>query len=274
MQTLASPHSSDAEQSDISNTPRAPRKRARRTEEPELDHPRLNELRRQSRIDAENSHAYVSETRRKKAIISRVKTARQASNKKSAEICRMSKQLYIEKLEDEIIVEEEEYRGVMNRLLIQAEQNLRMEHRIREFEECREMEARGKSWLCQDNSNVAKRHLALDGLFVDGGELTEVAGDVHVLEKASWCSDDCLDVDEFGERESLFGTHVEETVFLSPPKKRRVSKHSCVSEAGTTVCAEMMESYGKKNDAIFERVMSPVSVMAPPHVVDLAAVHL
>lgn len=119
-----------------------------RTED-SIDHPRLNRIRKDSRLAAELEHAQKNKGHQilRRHIISKVKTRRQASNKKSAEICRYSKLIYINNLEHELGQEEDDYLQIMQSIFEETENIMKTREQIRRIRDAREKESREQSWL-------------------------------------------------------------------------------------------------------------------------------
>lgn len=142
--------------------------------EQSIDHPRLNELRKVARVEAEIDHAEKSKLKinHKRCSISKVKTKRQASNKRSAEICRDAKTIYIKYLEHDLFQEEEDYRLVMQSIFKQTEQTMKIREQIKRIEDANEKKSQQSSWL--NNLQPDQPDEIINDLFPGDDEMQDV----------------------------------------------------------------------------------------------------
>lgn len=218
---------SSASSSDFGNSRSGKSSRSKRKE---LNHPRLIQLRKAARKDAEKAHAELTEQRKheKNPAPTKVKTRRQASNKKSAEICREAKTIYTQKLERELVHEEDKYQNLLRGYLVQSEKTHVLKQKIRNIEARRDEEERKKSWLYsnmeEENQNQFFR------LVPEGhGSLLD---DFHTESVPSPWNDDHPAVDsEY--TNSIYNSVMDlETEVPNPPRKRaRVSNEEAVLKA-------------------------------------------
>ena len=152
--------------------------------EQSIDHPTLNHLRKVARVEAEVVHAKKSmlKNKHRRCTVSKVKTKRQASNKRSAEICRDAKNIYIHHLEDAVYEAEEDYRKIMQSILKQTEQTMKIREQIKRIEEAQEKENQQSSWL--QSMDDEDTDLVVNDLFPGDDHMQDVI-DEFTLDRAS-----------------------------------------------------------------------------------------
>lgn len=137
-----------SESSEISSVEGNTNQREDKTNVPE--HPRLSALKKRARCTAELRHRAVEDRKLRKAQHRPgkiLKSRRQESNIRSAEICRAAKGVYIEMLEENIQLEEEEYLQMWTLALDQITANTQLLLKVMHLEEmCRRKDAQ-ESWM-------------------------------------------------------------------------------------------------------------------------------
>lgn len=152
MSSSAQPSSSQPSGSGSpSSNQSSPKRRGKQTE---TLHPRLKQFQYRAKKEAEAAHdAAAAEKKRQQAahpamFPTKAITKRQLSNKRSAEICRAAKGIYIQYLEKSIVEEEQKHLLVIQKLFNQTEANCMLREKIKLLES-RLAKVQGSSWLPQ-----------------------------------------------------------------------------------------------------------------------------
>jgi len=125
-------------------------------EEFPCSHPILERLRHRARRQAEDEHAIKTAEKRRRCpnAPTKVVTKRQASNKRSAEICREAKTKYTKLVEEAVVDMERQYQIGLSARFAWALKNIELQQKIEELEAIEEEDMQSRSWVTGSSSDV------------------------------------------------------------------------------------------------------------------------
>lgn len=219
--------------------PRSSRAKAHRQEKP--SNPKLARFRAQSKSIAEQQHDQAAAQKQLHTlkVAGKPATKRQISNKRSAEICRAAKGIYIGLLENDMLAEEQTQIDLMQQLLIQTDENSILRQRIKTLEKRLALVTSSQSWLTAKGFSAAGSNVNEDADFFLGAPGNEEMGRQREVE---WI----LDADLETSHEQL-----EDVMDF---------QQSCSNEQADNETVHTAENTGKKTDYGAKEHSSPVAI--------------